>query len=1802
MFKKKFLKSFSLIFVVILFCPVILFAQSYEVTTTIDSGNPGGLNTQGDNTNTGWVAIYDSTAAENIWIDAQTIPFDFEFYGTDVTDFKCSLNGLITFDTSVSGSAPDANVSLPTADLPDNTIACFWDEFAVDGSITEKVEVQTFGTEPARQFWIRYAGFEYSTYTYSYFAVVLEETTNSVYLIDCNYYGGGPGSATVGVQLDSTNAVQVDGSPDYVFLGTGGYSDSNNDYYEFFPIGSTLNVAAAPAPADGAVDVSVETDLGWTFAAGTETYDLLLDTVYPPVALAVDNAAVDTGIYDPGTLLNSATYYWQIVGRNSTREEISGRIWSFTTEGAPLALPFTDSFEDGFINWTAEGNVSASQGVPNTGIMAAKYQSSGGLETSSITVRLASETDPVLSFWYNIDDQITNEITVDILEAGATEWTTTIWDMDQSSEEDEYLLAEVDLTAYNTEDGPFKLKLNGTAYKSGWTTNYYIWLDDVEVAVPVEEVPSSYMITTSIDNGNPGGLNMLGDNTNNGWIAIFDDIADSNIWIDAQTIPFDFEFYGTAVTDFKCSLNGLVTFDTSVSGSAPDANVSLPTADLPDNTIACFWDEFAVDGSITEKVEVQTFGTEPARQFWIRYAGFEYSTYTYSYFAVVLEETTNSVYLIDCNYYDGGPGSATVGVQLDSTNAVQLDASPDYVFLGTGGHSETNNDYYEFFPIGSTLNIATDPNPINGTNDVSVDTDLSWTFADGTETYDLILDTVYPPATLAVDNAAADTGIYDPGTLMNSTTYYWQIVGRNSTREEVSGRIWSFTTEKIPLALPFTEYFESGDDNWTLDGSVSVSQGLPHSGVQSARYTASGGMVTSSIISRLEAGTDPMLSFWYLVRNNTTNDITVDIKESGVTEWTTTIWDMPITSPANEYVFVEVDLSAYNTEDGPFWLKFNGRAFQAGYMTYDWVFIDDIGVGAHADLYPVTDLTVDEETGLCTWTAPTDNTPTGYEIYLDGELQETVAGTQYQFTDLINDQTYNAGVVTVYDNGTSVTIEFEFTYVLSLEPPLNLTVNEATGLFTWDAPANRELTGFDVYLDDIFLENVTVTEYQFIDLDEDETYIAGVSAVYDEGTTEILEIEFTYSPVTFYLPENFAVTEAGYATWNEPSGPQTIQVFPLEEDYWTGSTDGTDKTETSLVNVIGGDEELGWMKYDISSIPTGSTITEITFWGYVNDTNWPYWSITPCNDDPVTADAVTLWNNIEGAQGSADCYSYNNEGSAFAPGLYSYLLGGTAIEDMQAALDLGWFAVGCVGRDGGNAYYLILDGWNETNAPYLEISYEGGGTRVASKERSNQISLNENNDNTRDLLGYNVYLDDEFIIYVTETEYLFTDLIPDETYTAGVSTVYDEGESEITEAEFTYIPPTFDPPENLYIDNLGYATWEAPDRFAPITEKHTNIFDSGKRHFNNTRENRDLLGYNVYSDGEFVDFTTDLFWQYEDLNIEQTYTAGVSAVYDEGNSMMINVNFTYQPILPPGDLTAEIQTFNDVLLNWNSPYDRALSLISPRKEKNMLSQKTGKMQDSAHDGNNIDNTRDLSGYKIYKDAEEIAEITDPAILTYTDAGVEPGVNEYYVTAIYDEGESDPSNTTSVDIVLPIPQNVIAVYENPEVIVNWDAITGNRDLTGYNVYRDGLEIATGITETTYSDPGLPVAIYTYNIIAVFDGGWESDQSDDAIVEVDVGVDSNLIPLLTELTGNYPNPFNPTTTINFCLHEDQNVTMNIYNIRGELVHILVSGEFDAGYHHIFWDGRDDSGKITSSGVYFYMMKTGEFAQTKKMILMK
>jgi hypothetical protein len=94
----------------------------------------------------------------------------------------------------------------------------------------------------------------------------------------------------------------------------------------------------------------------------------------------------------------------------------------------------------------------------------------------------------------------------------------------------------------------------------------------------------------------------------------------------------------------------------------------------------------------------------------------------------------------------------------------------------------------------------------------------------------------------------------------------------------------------------------------------------------------------------------------------------------------------------------------------------------------------------------------------------------------------------------------------------------------------------------------------------------------------------------------------------------------------------------------------------------------------------------------------------------------------------------------------------------------------------------------------------------------------------------------------------------------------------------------------------------------------------------------------------------------------------------------------------------------------------------------------------------------------------------------------------------------------------------------------------------------------------------------------------------------------LPIETQLLGNYPNPFNPSTTISYALANDSHVKLAVYNMLGQEVATLVDDFKSAGYHSAIWDGLSSSGEHVASGVYLYRITAGGVIKTSRFLLSK
>jgi len=88
----------------------------------------------------------------------------------------------------------------------------------------------------------------------------------------------------------------------------------------------------------------------------------------------------------------------------------------------------------------------------------------------------------------------------------------------------------------------------------------------------------------------------------------------------------------------------------------------------------------------------------------------------------------------------------------------------------------------------------------------------------------------------------------------------------------------------------------------------------------------------------------------------------------------------------------------------------------------------------------------------------------------------------------------------------------------------------------------------------------------------------------------------------------------------------------------------------------------------------------------------------------------------------------------------------------------------------------------------------------------------------------------------------------------------------------------------------------------------------------------------------------------------------------------------------------------------------------------------------------------------------------------------------------------------------------------------------------------------------------------------------------------------------LEQNFPNPFNPMTTISLYIKEPGQTSLKVYNLRGQLVQTLIDGQMDFGDHSFVWAGKNENGKDVSSGIYFYVLATEYGKTARRMTLLR
>ncbi|MCD4697857.1 MAG: VCBS repeat-containing protein, partial [Bacteroidales bacterium] len=580
-------------------------AQAYTVIWSgEDAGNPGGLNTESDFNVSGWTEIIPASQSSNYWSTAHSIPFSFQFFGSSVTEIKVSLNGLITFDVSASGTPPNDNTNLPDASLPDNTIAGFWDNFTNSpptGS-NDMVATKTFGTAPNRQFWIKYRSLEYASYEWSIFAVVLEETSNKVYMVDMAWPQYGSGSSTVGVQQNSTTAVEYSGSPNVSF-NSGNSAFSNNEYYTLAPVES------CPAPSGQTVSnvTTSGADLGWTETGTAAFWDLyIIETGgVPPTSITtptVDDTQNNPYTWDGGII--NTTYDWYVradCGQNNTDvSSWTGASTFSTCYSTPFFEPFTNTTlpanwtNTGPENWLfstgAEyGAAAAGDHTPGGGTQYAWIDGTDDIQSNELKtpyIDLSGITTPAFKFYYfsnNVNQSGNNTLTVGFWDGAA--WNTLLT---YSGNNPDWQKAYFNLSEYTiTGSIQFRFVVTETM-----TNPYFndILIDDVEV---YSILPDIIPPTVSVDVPNGGEEWMFGETYQIQWTSddnqeifcdsVFYSVDNGSNWTFIESFTSNQQAYDWEIPNNPCEqcLIKVLTYDV-MNNSATDISDQVFTI-LPDN-------------------------------------------------------------------------------------------------------------------------------------------------------------------------------------------------------------------------------------------------------------------------------------------------------------------------------------------------------------------------------------------------------------------------------------------------------------------------------------------------------------------------------------------------------------------------------------------------------------------------------------------------------------------------------------------------------------------------------------------------------------------------------------------------------------------------------------------------------------------------------------------------------------------------------------------------------------------------------------------------------------------------------------------------------------------------------------------------------------------------------------------------------------------------------------------------------------------------------------------------------------------
>jgi hypothetical protein len=355
------------------------------------------------------------------------------------------------------------------------------------------------------------------------------------------------------------------------------------------------------------------------------------------------------------------------------------------------------------------------------------------------------------------------------------------------------------------------------------------------------------------------------------------------------------------------------------------------------------------------------------------------------------------------------------------------------------------------------------------------------------------------------------------------------------------------------------------------------------------------------------------------------------------------------------------------------------------------------------------------------------------------------------------------------------------------------------------------------------------------------------------------------------------------------------------------------------------------------------------------------------------------------------------------------------------------------------------------------------------------------------------------------------------------------------------------------------------------------------------RNNRDLTGYKVYRDGtEITSVAADVL-TYLDADLENaTYEYYVTAMYGDQESEASNTVSATVNVTIPGDYLIEdgFETYTDFALE-AAPW----TLID------------GDLSGTYSITNTTwANAEAPQAYIVFNPSTTTPPLTDAAYAAHEGdkymaafASTTPANNDWMITPEFTLGDSGTFHFMGKSITdqYGLERFNVLVSTGSNNPNDFTSISGDTYVTAPTSW---TQFSYSLDD--YANQNIRVAIQCVSHDAfIF-------MVDQVQIEAPGGTPNNpqVTPVISQLIGNYPNPFNPETSIAFSTKENGPVSIDIYNVRGQKVRSLLNENKEAGNHTVVWNGKDDNGKNVASGVFFYRMKSGKYSSTKKMILMK